>query len=135
MGKHPSWRIAFARGIAALLATATVLGGRSFAAPADVFSSPAPVIGSDPPKAAELKTGDASVSTQTGQLSYAYPIQLPPGRAGMVPHVALNYSSQAPIYGTIASGWSLSLPAILEDTSQGRLRTRSPVVRANVVTA
>lgn len=46
----------------------------------------------------------------------------------MAPRVGLTYSSQAPIYGTIASGWSLALPAILEDTSQGRLRTRSPEV-------
>ena len=128
MGKHSSWRIAFIRGVAALLVMVTVLGGRSMGSPSDVFSSPAPVVGSDPPKAAELRTGDASVSTQTGQLSYAYPIQVPPGRGGMVPHIALNYSSQAPIYGTIASGWSLSLPAILEDSSQGRLRTRSPEV-------
>ena len=128
MGKRSTWRLAFARGITALLATVTVLEGRSISAPADVFVGPAPVLGSDPPKAAELKTGDTSVATQTGQLSYGYPIQVPPGRGGMVPHVSLNYSSQAPIYGTIASGWSLSLPAILEDTSQGRLRTRSPEV-------
>ena len=67
-----SSRTAFARGTAALLALTTILGGaRSMAAPADIFSSPAPVQGSDPPKAADLRDGEASVSTQTGALTYS----------------------------------------------------------------
>jgi hypothetical protein len=88
------------------------------------------VIGSDPPKASDIMDGDASVSTQTGALQYSYPIRVPPGRNGMVPHLALSYSSQAPIYGGIAAGWSLSIPEIREDTSQGRLRTNSPEVES-----
>ena len=92
--------------------------------PGDIFAMPAPLVGADPPKATELKDGDASVSTQTGALQYSYPIQVPPGRNGMAPHLALSYSSQAPIYGGIATGWSLSIPEIREDFSQGRLRTR-----------
>lgn len=125
-----SVRVAMTRGLAALMATIVVFSTATTAlgSPAEVFSSPAPVVGSDPPKAAELRAGEASVSTQTGALQYSYPISVPPGRAGMVPHLSLNYSSQAPLYGTIASGWSLSIPAILEDTSQGRLRTHSPLV-------
>ena len=95
-------------------------------APADIFSIPAPVIGTDPPKAADVKDGDTTVSTQTGALTYSYPFQVPPGRNGMAPQFALSYSSQAPLYGGIAAGWSLSLPEIREDTSQGRLRAHSP---------
>jgi hypothetical protein len=103
--------------------------GPARGAPGDIFSIPAPVIGSDPPKASDITGGDASVSTQTGALQYSYPIRVPPSRNGMAP-LALSYSSQAPIYGGIAAGWSLSIPEIREDTSQGRLRTHSPEVEA-----
>ena len=128
-----SARVAVTRGFAALMATLVVFStaSRAIGAPADVFSSPAPVAGNDSPKAAELRSGEASVATSTGALQYSFPISVPPGRGGMVPHLSLGYSSQAPIYGTIASGWSLSIPAILEDTSQGRLRTHAPEVEVN----
>jgi hypothetical protein len=92
-------------------------------APADIFSIGAPVVGSDPPKETALQDGDASVSTQTGAFTYSYPIAVPPGRNGMQPHLALSYSSQAPIYGGLAAGWSLSIPLIGQDTSKGRLWT------------
>ncbi|MEP6861711.1 MAG: toxin TcdB middle/N-terminal domain-containing protein, partial [Deltaproteobacteria bacterium] len=106
----------------ALAATMTVQQGRlAEAAPGDIFQTSAPVVGSDPPKAAEIQDGDASVASQTGALTFSYPISVPPGRQGMQPHVALSYSSQAPIYGGIAAGWSLSIPIITEDTAKGRL--------------
>jgi YD repeat-containing protein len=95
------------------------------AAPADIFDIAAPTIGSEAPKAADIKEGDASVSTQTGALQYSFPIPVPPGRNGMQPHLALSYSSQAPIYGGIANGWSLSVPMITLDTTQGRLLYQS----------
>jgi hypothetical protein len=41
------------------------------AAPADIFSIAAPTVGSDPPHGTDLKTGDASVSTMTGALTFA----------------------------------------------------------------
>jgi RHS repeat-associated protein len=129
-----STRRALARGLSAMLATIAVLSWRPAAsAPADIFSSPAPAIGADPPKASDLRTGDASVSSQTGALQYSYPITVPPGRNGMAPTLALSYSSQGAIYGGIASGWSLSIPMILEDTSVGRLATRAPEVEAQQV--
>jgi len=102
--------------------------GPAHSAPADIFAMPAPVLGADVPKAASLKTGDASVATQTGALTYAYPVAVPPGRNGMAPTISLGYSSQGSIYGGIAAGWSLDLPMISEDHSYGRLRTRSPEV-------
>jgi RHS repeat-associated protein len=116
-----------ARGAAALLAALAVLQpALSRGAPGDIFTIPAPVIGADPPKAAELRDGDASVATQTGGASYSYPIQVPPGRNGMAPQLALSYSSQGPLYGGLAAGWTLAIPEIREDTSAGRLRTHSP---------
>ncbi len=91
------------------------------AEPGDIFQSSAPVIGSDPPKAAAVQHGDASVSAQTGALRYSYPIAVPPGRHGLAPQLSLAYSSQAPIYGGLAAGWSLPIPLITLDTSLGRL--------------
>ncbi|MBK7193244.1 MAG: hypothetical protein IPH80_12255 [Myxococcales bacterium] len=92
-----------------------------WAAPADIAAIPAPMLGSDPPKAKDIRDGDASVSTQTGALSYAYPISVPPGRMGMEPKLALSYSSQGAVYGGIADHWSLSIPEIRLDTSESVL--------------
>jgi hypothetical protein len=123
---HPA-----ARGMAAFMIVISVLQIRpASGAPGDIFSIPAPQIGADPPKATDIKDGDASVSTQTGALQYSYPIQVPPGRNGVAPQLALSYSSQAPTYGGIAAGWTLSIPMISEDHSQGRLRTRSSFIEA-----
>ena len=132
MGKRmASSRLALTRGMAALMATLVVFTLRpAMGSPGDIFQQPAPVLGGDPPKATALKAGDASVSSQTGALQFSYPISVPPGRQGMAPQLSLGYSSQAPIYGGIASGWSLSIPEIREDHSQGRLRTRAPEVEA-----
>jgi hypothetical protein len=99
----------------------SIYGSRAQADPADIFQIGAPAIGTDPPKAASITDGDASVSSQTGALQYGYPIHVPPGRRGMQPHLALGYSSQAPIYGGLASGWSLGIAIITEDTTLGRL--------------
>lgn len=105
--------------LAMLLVLSLVRPGRG--APGDVFSIPAPMLGSDPPAGATLRDGDASVSTQTGAFQYSYPITVPPGRLGNQPSLALGYSSQAPIYGGIAAGWSLSIPEIQRDTADGTL--------------
>ena len=99
----------------------------SFGSPGDVFETAVPVLnGGDPPKVRDIKDGDASVSTQTGALQYSYPIEVPPGRLGIEPHLALSYSSQAPIYGGIAAGWSLSLPEISRDPRQSDLEAQEP---------
>ncbi|WP_212749177.1 FG-GAP-like repeat-containing protein [Chitinivorax sp. B] len=58
--------------------------------------------------------------TAAGAASYSIPIAVPPGTAGVVPSISLNYSSQAGD-GMIGYGWSLGgLPAI----------TRCPKTRA-----
>jgi RHS repeat-associated protein len=108
--------------LALSMALTTVTGLRpAHGDPGDIFSVPAPAVGEAPPKDAAISDGDSSVSTMTGAFQHSYPIHVPPGRQGMEPHLALSYSSQGPIYGTIAAGWSLSIPLISQDTSQGRL--------------
>ncbi len=104
----------------ALLLVLTLVN-TSRGAPGDVSQMAAPMLGADPPAATALRDGDASVSTQTGALQYSYPIAVPPGRLGNEPSLALSYSSQAPIYGGVAAGWSLSIPEIQRDTSKGIL--------------
>ena len=126
-----SIRSAFIRGLAMFLAVLSVAPARTAsAAPADIFSIAAPVIGADPPKANDIKDGDATVSTQTGALSWSYPISLPPARGTMGPGPALSYSSQGPVYGGIAAGfaWNLGIPEIREDTSESRLKTHSLLI-------
>jgi hypothetical protein len=89
--------------------------------PGDIFTMAAPAVGSAQPAAADLHAGDTSVSA-TGAFQYGYPIRLPPGRNGVQPSVSLTYSSQAGIYGSIASGWTLAgVPIITLDTSGGIL--------------
>lgn len=118
-----------ARGTAALLVAIAVLQFRPAAgSPGDIFSIPAPEIAADPPKATDIKDGDATVATNTGAAQYGYPIQVPPGRNGVAPQLSLNYSSAGATYGGVAANWSLSIPIITEDHSQGRLRTRSSMV-------
>ncbi len=94
----------------------------TFGAPADIVSSPAPVLESDPPKTRPIEDGDYNISTQTGAFQYSYPIVVPPGRNGMVPHLALSYSSQGAIYGGIAAGWTMSVPSIEMDPKQDVLQ-------------
>jgi len=50
--------------------------------------------------------GSVSV-TNTGQASYSIPIDVPPGTAGLVPALSLNYSSGSG-NGLLGVGWSLS---------------------------
>jgi hypothetical protein len=117
---------------ATFLAAVTVIQvGRGFAAPGDIFAIPAPVIGADPPKASPLAAGDVSVATANGSASYAYPIAVPPGRKGVAPSLALTYSSQAPMHGGPAAGWSLrGIEIIREDVSRSRLHTHDPFLEA-----
>jgi hypothetical protein len=125
MGRYlPVRRVSTLSRLVALFLSTTIVftGGVARSEPGDIFTLGAPVIGSPPPKATPIADGDASVSTQTGALQYSYPIAVPHGRGGMQPHLALSYSSQAPIYGGVAAGWTLSgIPIISEDTSKGTL--------------
>ena len=128
VGRRTATRRRIGVRILALALASTAFVQQALSAPTDIYTSSAPALGAPAPKAPELKHGDASVATQTGALNYSYPIQVPPGRNGMAPKLALAYSSQGPVNGGIAAGWSLPIPEIREDTSQGRLATRAPTI-------
>ena len=70
------------------------------------------------PKSPANSGATTSVSPQTGTFHYSYPLVVPPGRAGMEPTLRLTYSSDSPLRGDIATGWSLSLPEISRDSSR-----------------
>lgn len=66
----------------------------------------------------------ASVQGNAGQITYSYPLQVPPGPGGFAPQLLLNYSSSAPNErhtatspaGDAGDGWSLNLGSISEET-------------------
>src|SRR5687767_13604169 len=94
--------------------------------PGDVLETAVPVLGGDVPKSRDLAVGDASVSTQTGALTYSFPLAVPPGRL-VEPSLALTYSSSAPVHGSsVGAGWSIAIPEIRFDPSQSRLAAQSP---------
>jgi virulence plasmid B protein len=109
--------------IARLLAVgmAIILVPPVWGSPGDITQIAAPTLGSDAPKAQEIHDGDVSVATQTGALTYSYPVAVPPTR-GPSPSLSLSYSSQAPIYGGVAAGWQLTIPSITWDVSKSRLQ-------------
>ncbi len=94
----------------------------SYAAPDDVlFGETAPALDSAAPEPSKFGLGNYDISEKTGAATYTFPIDVPPGRNGMKPALALSYSSRAPLRGGIAAGWSLQLPSITLDTSSGTL--------------
>ncbi|MGD8805602.1 MAG: SpvB/TcaC N-terminal domain-containing protein, partial [Chloroflexota bacterium] len=73
----------------------------------------------DPAEALDLvQPPKASVD---GSASLAYPLQVPPGRAGVQPDLALTYSSNGGS-GWVGTGWDLSVGAITVDTAFGAPR-------------
>jgi RHS repeat-associated protein len=91
--------------------------------PADVVVQAAPPTQPEVGAAPGSQSSAAhAVSTANGEARYTVPIDLPPGRGGIEPVLALAYSSLAPIRGGVAAGWTLSIPAIRVDPSVGRLR-------------
>ncbi|MBL4709914.1 MAG: VCBS repeat-containing protein [Flavobacteriales bacterium] len=58
--------------------------------------------------------GQFSVNS-SGAATYEIPIKVPPGTAGMQPHLSLNYDSQG-LNGIIGMGWSLEGLSVIERT-------------------
>jgi len=93
----------------------------ALASSSDPFAGALPGRDTKPPEG--TSGTDAAITAQQGAVTYAYPIELPPGRNGMAPRLALSYSSSAPLRGGLAVGWSLETPAIELDLKlAGRYR-------------
>jgi hypothetical protein len=91
--------------------------------------SPFTTGGGNPDNQSPPPTHLASVGGNTGQLSYAYPLQLPPAATGFGPQLTLSYSSGSTNQrssivspaGDVGEGFSLTLGSISaeEYTAQG----------------
>lgn len=118
---HSRRRGVAVRSLALGMALCSLVSWRPAAgSPGEIFETAAPAVQDTPQQAASITPDSAGVSSQTGALTYSFPIKVPPGR--VQPSLSLDYSSQAPIYSQLASGFSLGgLPIITEETSAGRL--------------
>lgn len=95
------------------MAAGVALAPFASAAPQDPFASGPTRDFSAPEGQRFAPAGQAS--EQTGDASYTIPIEVPPGRLGMQPSLALGYSSSGALRGGLAVGWSLDLPMIERD--------------------
>ncbi|MEM7133158.1 MAG: RHS repeat-associated core domain-containing protein [Chloroflexota bacterium] len=91
----------------------------TLAAPADPFTGASQSFDAAPPEASNFNVGDWGVADERGTATYTFPIEVPPGRNGMQPSLALRYSSNSPLRGGIAAGWTFDLPMIERDHSLG----------------
>jgi hypothetical protein len=67
------------------------------------------------------------VSPASGLPSLSYPLEVPPGRAGLAPELALHYHAGGGA-GVLGLGWSLDLPAIERSLRAGIPRADGPAV-------
>jgi RHS repeat-associated protein len=67
------------------------------------------------------------VSPASGLPSLSYPLEVPPGRAGHAPQLALHYHAGGGA-GVLGLGWSLDLPALERSTRAGIPRADIPPV-------
>gem|GEM_PF-2827531 len=91
----------------------------ALAEPTDPFAGASSNFTASPGEIVDFNVGDWGVSQQRGAATYTFPIDAPPGRNGMAPSLVLRYSSQAPLRGGVAAGWTLDIPTIEKDLSLG----------------
>jgi RHS repeat-associated protein len=65
-------------------------------------------------------------ANNNGTTSLSYPLQIPAGRNGMQPQLAVSYSSDAGT-GWLGEGWNIQMPAITIDTRWGVPRYNTTV--------
>ena len=58
------------------------------------------------------------IASQTGEAALSYPLEVPPGRNGMQPNLALTYNSDAGS-SWVGYGWNLNVPSIDVETRWG----------------
>ncbi len=96
-----------------------VIPGSAFGQVLDPFTGATPSFDVAPDQGTNYNTGDWGISDQNGAVTYSVPIDLPPGRNGMAPSLNLRYSSNLPLRGGLAAGWTFELPSIEQDLSLG----------------
>src|SRR3989338_8948228 len=72
--------------------------------------SSAPTI--DNPNLFTYESSAPKVDQSTGALTERIDLEIPPGRNGLTPDIALLYNSQELVDGIVGYGWSLSIPYI-----------------------
>lgn len=85
----------------------------------DPFTGATPSFDATPEKGTNYNSGDWGVSDQNGAATYSIPIDVPPGRNGMAPSLSLRYSSNLPLRGGLAVGWTFDMPSIEVDLTLG----------------
>src|SRR5262249_61731894 len=89
--------------------------------------NPQPVEGHPPPPISGMKAADpgakinlieAPQANSTGDANLSYPIEVPPGRNGLQPSLAVTYNSSHG-NGWLGTGWGLDIPSIDIDTRWG----------------
>ena len=73
---------------------------------------------SESPGGAGVNVGSADMSPFTGAVSTSIPIEVPPGRKGMSPRLALKYNSYQKS-GWVGMGWTLDMGSIQRSTKYG----------------
>jgi len=84
-------------------------------------------VSDDPTSIKNISTADPSAAinliepptvSSDGAARVSYPLEVPPGRAGLSPQLALGYSSGQP-GGWVGTGWDLAVPAVSVETRWG----------------
>jgi len=86
------------------------------------------------PSVFTLQDSKGKVEGATGAFTQHISIDIPPGRNGLQPDLALDYNSQNPEDGIVGYGWSLSIPYIqrLNKTGTNELYGNNPYYSSSI---